>query len=394
MNRLARAAAIAAMMRLPLDGPAAFDTVAQADAARAPVDPAAAAVSGDGRYIAFTSSAHLVPADTNHQADVYVLDQADGRVTLESGSLEGRVPKGDVEHPTISADGRWVAYNILYTVVLGDRLRGDAKVLSEGREPVISADGRFLALTSKAPDFPDEDVFLFDRQTGNMRRISVDNDGTRPPSGWSGMPSISSDGRLIAFASNAPYAAATSNPATRVYVRDTQMNTTKSVAPGWRPAISANGRYVAFASAAANLAPNDRNHVSDVFLADLQTGSIEIVSRGTKGGSANGASTNPAVSGDGRFVAFQSDASDLVCPRGCPVSLQDINLLWDVFLFDRQSRTIVRLSTDQRVGWMEASNGPAIDAAGSVVAFSSRHPIDADDNAHDFDLFIRHLAGR
>jgi Tol biopolymer transport system component len=180
----------------------------------------------------------------------------------------------------------------------------------------------------------------------------------------------------------------------RVYVGDTQTNTTNPVALGWRPAISANGRYVAFASAAASLAPNDRNNLSDVFLADLQTGSIEMVSRSTKGGSANGASTNAVVSDDGRFVAFQSEASDMVCAGGCPRLLEDINLLWDVFLFDRQSRTMALLSTDTRAGWMEESNGPAIDAAGSVVTFSSRHPINANDNAHDFDLFIRHLAGR
>jgi hypothetical protein len=65
-----------------------------------------------------------------------------------------------------------------------------------------------------------------------------------------------------------------------------------------------------------------------------------------------------------------------------------------VFLFDRQSQTMARLSTDPLVAWMEVSNGPAIDGTGSVVVFSSRHPINASDNASDFDLFIRHLAGR
>jgi len=271
---------------------------------------------------------------------------------------------------------------------------GEMKVLSDGRDPYISADSRFVVFTSKAPDVLKEDVYLFDREAGFVRRISVDSTGARPPAGWSGTPSISGDGRLIAFASTASLRPATGNPAVRVYVRDTLANTTNSVAPGWRPAISANGRYVAFASAAVNLVPNDRNNLPDVFLADLRNGSIELVSRGTKGGSANGASTNPAVSGDGRFVAFQSEASDMVCASGCPRSLEDINLLWDVFLFDRESRTMARLSSDPLLAWLEESNGPAIDARGSVVAFSSRHPINANDNAHDLDLFIRQLAAR
>jgi Tol biopolymer transport system component len=277
-------------------------------------------------------------------------------------------------------------------VVLRDRLRRETKVLGEGREPVISADGRFVAFASKAPDFLKEDVYLFDMQTDVGRLISVDNKGARPPSGWSGMPSISANGRLIAFASTAPFVPGTDNPIARVYVRDTQANTTTPVAPGWRPAISADGRFVAFVSAAPDLVPNDRNNSTDVFLADLKTGAIEIVSRSKKGGSANGGSTNAAVSGDGRFVAFQSEASDMVCARGCPQSLEDINLVSDVFLFDRQSRTMTRLSSDPLTAWLEASSGPAIDAAGSVVTFSSLHPIDANDNAHDFDLFIRPLA--
>lgn len=391
MNRLARAVAIGAVLRLPFNETVSFETVAQADVARAPVDPASAAVSGDGWYVAFTSSVQLAPADTNHQGDVYVLDRADGRVTLESRSLEGRVAQADSEHPSISADARWLAYNVLNKVVLRDRLRGETSVLSQGREPVISADGGFVAFTSTAPDLLKEDVYLLEMRTRVIRRISVDNNGARPPSGWSGTPSISGDGRLIAFASTAPLVAGTDKAVARVYIRDTQANTTTPVAPGWRPAISADGRYVAFASAAINLVANDHNNSPDVFLADLQTGSIEIVSRNAKGASANGASTNAAVSSDGRFVAFQSDASNLVCASGCPQSLEDINLLWDVFLFDRQSRTMTRLSSDPLVAWMEASGGPAIDAAGSVVAFSSRHPIDANDKANDFDLFITHL---
>jgi hypothetical protein len=77
-------------------------------------------------------------------------------------------------------------------------------------------------------------------------------------------------------------------------------------------------------------------------------------------------------------------------PRtGGSASAEDINLLWDVFVFDSASRVLVRLSEDELGGWMEPSAGPAIDATGQVIAFSSRHPIDASDRGGDFDLFVR-----
>jgi hypothetical protein len=118
------------------------------------------------------------------------------------------------------------------------------------------------------------------------------------------------------------------------------------------------------------------------------------VSRGADGGPANGASAAPAISGDGRFVAFQSDASNLVCARNCPAALQDVNLLWDVFVYDRSSQRISRASVERTGGWMEPSIGPALSGSGDVLAFSSRHPIDVLDRANDFDLFVRALARR
>ena len=87
------------------------------------------------------------------------------------------------------------------------------------------------------------------------------------------------------------------------------------------------------------------------------------------------------MSSNGRFVAFQSEASDLV-------AVEDFNLLWDVFVLDRTTNAITRLSGDGEQAWMEPSSGPSIDATGSVVAFSSRHPTDASDKRNDFDLYV------
>jgi Tol biopolymer transport system component len=113
-----------------------------------------------------------------------------------------------------------------------------------------------------------------------------------------------------------------------------------------------------------------------------------LVSRTEKERSGNDASYNPAISGDGRYIAFQSEASDLKCTVRCAKAMEDINLLSDVFLYDRQSQSINRISADDRGAWMEPSVAPALDAMARVVVFSSRHPMNATDRRNDFDLFI------
>jgi hypothetical protein len=158
-----------------------------------------------------------------------------------------------------------------------------------------------------------------------------------------------------------------------------------------QPSISGDGRYVAFASEAANIAANDVNRGPDVFLFDRDTSTTTRVSRSTDGSSPNGASLNAVISADGRYVAFQSDAGNLTCAGRCPGILEDINLLWDVFVWDRVTGHMSRASEDELGGWMEWSVGPAIDQSGSVIAFSSRHPMDASDQRDDLDLFVRGL---
>jgi len=118
-------------------------------------------------------------------------------------------------------------------------------------------------------------------------------------------------------------------------------------------------------------------------------GSIALVSRAAKGGTANGASGSPAISADGRFIAFQSDASDMICVRRCEPPLEDVNLLADVFRFDRATGHTDWISALPSGGWAEESEAPQLDASGEVVVFTSRHPIDEHDTRHDFDLFVR-----
>jgi Tol biopolymer transport system component len=383
------------------------------------------------------SYARLAPGDLDERSDIYVLDRGTGRVTLESVAADGARIGHDCVRPGISGDGRYVVFESTISrgglppatvVVVRDRWT-DANTAVPGAIPggprsessgsaAISADGRVVVFESTVTDLVPgvdangggRDIYLFEVDTGALRRVSVDSAGRQPSAGSSYSPSVSADGRYVAFtstggldglatASAPPGASHARRPFSHVYVRDTHLNVTTRVdvcprdaAPdgrSWHGAVSGDGRHVAFVSDATNLVTGDRNRSADVFLFDRSTGSTALVSRGARGGSANGASGLPAISADGRVVAFHSDASDLVCARQCPQASEDINLLPDVFLFDRSSGGVTRISGDGTGGWMAPSVGAALDGTGRVVTFSSRHPTDTTDDRNDFDLFMR-----
>lgn len=404
----------------------------QRDAWRSASSTPGSNLSADGRSIAFESYARLAPADTNNNCDVYVLERTTGRVTLESVSTDGEILPGGGSTPRVSGDGRYLVFEtVMQTadrrgtgteIVLRDRTqhttrwvsRNPSGAVSAGssRQPAISSDGRFVGFASSVADLVSgrdenghgEDVYLFEVATRRTRRISTDSQNVQRSDGASYSPSISGDGRYVAFTSTArldggPAVFTAGRPVASIYVRDTELGKTEPVnrhaagtAPDGHssdPSISRDGRYVVFASEATNLIPGDRNRSPDIFLRDLRTHSPLLISRGTSGGPANGASRTPVVSGDGRFVAFQSEASDLICARRCPPADEDINLVPDVFRFDRLTGLMIRISGGSEGGWPEESSSPQFDSTGEVVAFASRHPIDERDISHDFDLFVR-----
>ena len=148
----------------------------------------------------------------------------------------------------------------------------------------------------------------------------------------------------------------------QVYLRDTVGGRTTRVTraangglpngTSWLPSLSADGRRLAFASDASNLLDDDHNRASDVFVYDREADALTWVSRAADGSSAGGESTGPVISGDGRFIAFQSDAANLVCARRCSEHADDINLLWDAFLFDSASgASSARAKTSSADGW-------------------------------------------
>jgi Tol biopolymer transport system component len=399
---------------------------------------ARADVSSDGRYVALESRLPLRPDDTNHHVDIYVLDRKTGSLTIETLAENGRASNTDSWHPRISGEGRFVAFRSIACrliapaceepqgeILLRDRQAGSLRRLSnstsgeranrDSDRPDISADGGVVAFESAATNLvmgldangSETDVYLVESTGGPITRVSVDSRGLQASNGNSFAPSLAGDGRLVAFTSKADLVCngvAAPEPCDRnhladVYVRDTRLGVTTLVSralggdangASFHPALSADGRFVVFVSDATNLGPRDRNHAPDVYLYDLQRATTTLVSR--RAGSheaANGESRFPAISADGRVIAFASDASDLVCSRRCRPDERDENLLQDIYRFDVTTGAMTRVSAGPPgEAWWGPSFGASLDGSGHVVAFSSRHPVSADDVADDFDLFI------
>ncbi len=434
MRTSAASAVLVFLLRGPFGENGSVHTLVQQDPWWSPLDAASASLSADGRYIAFTSYARLAPADTNKRRDVYVVDRLDGRLTLESVAANGESSDFDSGPVSLSGDGRFLVYETVIPtpsgsmqveVMLRDRRDGTVTLVSapasgerangSSAGPKISRDASVVVFSSRATNLVRDDdasdkqsaIFLYERAARTIRRISVDSAGRRPVVGSSLGPSVSADGRRVAFASTGDFdgtpavtrSTAAAPPSTwNIFLRDLDRQRTTRLSVGlggrppdgssWAPMISANGRSVVFSSRATNLTPQDRNRAADVFLADVETASLELVSRRPDQGTANAGSGAPVVSDDGRFVVFQSQASDLVCIRHCTGESEDINLLWDVFLLDRERRVMTRVSGDEAGEWMAPSAGAAIDGAADVIVFSSRHPTEPSDLRNDFDLFV------
>lgn len=386
-----------------------------------------AALDRDGRLIAFVAR-DRGPSLQGCCQNVYILERATGQITLESAGPDGARPNGDSQRPTLSWDGRILAFETLASnfftghpqrrgrhFVIRDRAQGVWRTPSgpQGLEPdgetgdaVVAGNGTVVVFTADATNLvpgwdangPRTDVYRWRLEDSSIARVSVDTAGAQASAGASHGPSVSHDGELVAFVSTSRLSPDDTNDVADVYLRDLRRGVTSLVSrglggkpadgPSHSPALSADGRHLAFASAARNLVRGDRNGERDVFVYDVAAGSIALASATAAGGAANAASGAPAISAGGRHVVFQSAASNLGSGPGCPPSVPDRNLLPDVYLLDRTSGCMTRISGSPDQDWWAPSVAPAIDAAGAIVVFSTTQPGDGDDPGTDFDLFL------
>jgi Tol biopolymer transport system component len=349
------------------------------------------AVTPDGRYVAFSSNAsNLVAGDLNKQGDVFVHDRRTGKTVMAS------VPSGGV---AAQATGTATA------------------AVCPGEYPSISDNGRYVAfstcrvLDGKAASGPVDNVWVRDLVAGTTTRVSMSYDG-KPLLGSSARPSISADGRYVAFESMATGLVRDACPSDtvqnaaclalgshyQIYVRDMLKRTTKLVSVSTTgvpadfdavaPAISPDGRMVVFTTASANLVSNDHNvcletapTCDDVYVRDLRTSVTQLVSVDLHGMAAQAdpfigdgagtASSTQVISADDRYVVFESGQSGLV-----PATTSDPSALlrnrYGVYVRDLRSHRTERVSVTSAGEPLQLGLGmPTIDRSGRYVAFDA-----------------------
>lgn len=381
-----------------------------------------AAIAAYGQYVVFQSwSGELDPGDTNGKPDIYLKNVQNGSVVRVSTGSAAEQAYGSSEFPAISADGSRVVFssdadnlvegdtNEVRDVFVKDIFYGTTTRVSvsatgvQGNgasdRPSISADGRFVAFASEATELVDDDsnrqkdIFVKDLQTGDVVRASTGADG-RQGLLWSDYPSISADGGRVAFLSFASnLVPGDSNGRRDVFVKDLGSGAITRASTGiggsqgggdctYYVSLSPDGRYAGFRTT-SSFDTADTNGTYDIYMKDTQTDNTVLVSSSSSGAAGNGASWHPSVSSDGRYVAFFSNSSNLVDG--------DTNGRIDVFVKDTLLGATHRMSMS--TGGQEAAGGsseyPSISADGAAVAFeSSAANLVYGDSNHDMDVFV------
>ena len=408
----------------------------------------AAAVSADGRYVAFESAANNLSSDDNNRLiNLFLRDTQTNTTTLISrrSGADGVAADGNSGKPSISADGRYVAFeskaknlsgvdnDFIFDVFVRDTQANTTVLVSRqsaadggagadvhALNPSISADGRFVAFESNSYEFSTadndsfRDVFLRDLSTSTTTLISrVTGASGLGGDDNSSNASVSADGKFVAFQSQANnLSTADDNTFPNVFVRNIEAGTTTLASrgsgatgaaadgPSNKPSISGNGRFLAFESHANSLSTADNNRFMNVFRRDMETGALTLVSRrsATDGGAgAVGASSAPSLSTDGRFVAFESLANNL--------SAADDDLYRNVFLRDVQAASTILVSrqsvADGGAGADGRSFAPSVSTGGRFVAFDSEalnlsaedsdQPVGGEGEGGVRDVFLRQV---
>lgn len=378
-------------------------------------------LSGDGRRLGFSASVgRLVEGDTNRVGDAFVYDRRTDETVRVSVSSSGEQANNYSGTPTISPDGRYAAfwsratnlvdqpvppYGQVYlhdlqtrtTTLVSVNSRGEPSdhwVVS-GSEVAVSAHGRYVAFTSGGTNLSarmwagNSGVFVHDTTTGNTSLVSVLDD--RSPAGNSNFsPSMSPDGRYVAFAAATYY-----HPDRReshIYVRDRQLKKTTLVsldsngqpAGGTHssPSVSADGSRVVFASHSDNVVPADTNRSWDVFVHDLDSKRTQLVSQSSAGAQATRGATQPQISASGRYVTFQSPIHPI---DGNDFIQSGVNY---VYVRDLETRETMLASRDHE-GLAATAMNPSISLNGRFVSFDSSAQLVPGDDDSNRDVYLR-----
>lgn len=399
----------------------------------------ASSISADGRYIAFHTFNPLDAADTNGgKYDIYLYDRLSKKNTLISMSSAGVIGNGDSLLPSISADGRFIAFisdasnlvdgdtNQYMDIFVHDRVtkqttrvsvhsngsqaQPDLFGFSGHKKPSISADGRFVAFSSLSSTLVDNDTnndldtFVHDRLSKQTTRVSVNSSGGEGKgNSLNGIANgtfqaISADGRYVAFTSD--YSNLVNDDTNKVpdifmHDRTTKKTVRVSIGTGnsqggfssYYPGISANGRFITF-STASSLVNDDTNNASDIFVHDFINKETTRVSVNSQGNQAVLGGFLSDISADGRFVVFNSQSPDLV------------NFQFNfegVFIHDRLTKdtSIININTAGDQGITCCSIllgnllGPSVNADGRYVSFASYLPLAPNDFDNGYDVYLR-----
>ncbi|WP_024297130.1 Calx-beta domain-containing protein [Methylomicrobium lacus] len=360
-------------------------------------------ISAKGRYVVFPSDAKLA-GDNNGKSDIFKYTIDTQSIDLISTGANGQ-GNDDSLFPSISADGRYVVFyswasNLLgaedtngtLDVFLRDTQNGITTLIATGaalQDRVLKytsnaavsdkrADGSYYVAFSSRSDIAQAgdndghpDIFLYNTTTQAIDLASTGANGPGIDSA-SFDPAISADGHSVVFESDTDNLVAGDTNGTRdIFLRDTQNGTTTLVSTGvngqgnggsFDPAISADGHFVVFESDADNLVAGDTNGTRDIFLYNTQTKAITLISTGANG-PGNGNSYAPSISLDGRYVVFGSDADNLVAG--------DTNGTRDIFLYNTQTNAITLISTGANGSGNGNSYAPSISSDGRYVSFLS-----------------------
>lgn len=378
------------------------------------------ALSGDGDTVTFNSNAsNLISGDTNARTDVYFEDPSEtvDRASIQNGTNNQTTTDGsstsEVNHdgsiivfqsrasdlvPT-DAGGAPVPNNNVIDIYVRDTVLGETQLLiqngvdgqrlnGDSLNPSVSANGRFVVFQSAATNVAEndtnnatEDVYLHDRQTGetiNVREFLI-LDVER-----SFNPVISADGGTVVFLTSQAHDAADTNGLVDVYAFDVETSTLELVSRSTSgdvgnqaafsallgtavstPSVSANGRYVSWVSSASDLVGGDGNGADDIFVHDRFLGTTERVSVTFSGLEGDGASFDAKLSDNGRFVTFQTQATNL------DDLFADTNADTDVYVKDRITGDLIRVTVPPDFSSQPGGGQPDISADGAKIAFAS-----------------------